>query len=192
MALNEIFDGPMGGEAWTHAPGTMPYDRPPQFADLDVALDDMFKRLRRPGVTKKMLNVLETGMPVDILAESLLGSGFTEGRYGAPVLMQMAAPTAVMLWRMAEMAGIEPKLSTDPELKGVDFDPLDMFAAQERISNNKEAAAIEANEKSKKELAEPELADREGFFKMRPEAKSNKVPKKGRVRPYYSKANTEV
>lgn len=172
--MPEIFDGPLGGEAWTKEPQSMPYDRPPQFADLDAALDDMFKRFRRPNVTKKLLNLLETGMPVDILAESVLGSGFTEGRYGAPILTQMAAPTAVILWRMAESAGIEPKLSTDPELQGVDFDPMDMFAAERRISNNKEAAAMKANEQSKKELTAPELADREGFFKFRPKAKTAK------------------
>lgn len=166
------FDGPLAGESWTHAPRSMPWDRPARFHETDAALDYIFRRLRNPGVAKKLLNLLDAGMPIDMLVEMLIQKGFTEGTYQAPVLLQMVAPVTVILWRMAESAGIQPKLTTDRDLQPVDFDPMDMLAAEKRISNNTMDRAARANEISDKELKHPNMADRQGFMQFRPKTKS--------------------
>lgn len=168
--LKELIDGPISGEAWQNAPRTMPWDRPPQYANLDEALDYTFRRLRNPIVSKKFLNLMEAGLPIDMLVAMFLKYGFMQGKYGAPIMAQMVPPLTVIMWRMAETAGVQPKLSTDKDIAPVDFDPADMMAAEKRVSNNKSDKAIKANEMSDKELKMPNMADRQGFMKFRPKA----------------------
>lgn len=170
--LEHNFDGPLGGESWQHAPQSMPWDRPAQYHDREEALDYVFRRLRNPTVSKKLLNLLQAGMPIDLLVEMMLQEGFVRGQYAAPIMMQLVPPVTAMLWRMAESADIQPKLSSDKDLRPVDFDPADMLAAERRISNNPADKAIHANEVSDKELKKPNMADRQGFMKFRPKAKS--------------------
>lgn len=164
--------GPIGGEAWQHEPRSMPWDRPAQYHEREEALDFIFRRLRNPVVAKKLLNLMESGLPIDLLVEMQLEDGFRKGLYAAPVMMQLVPPMTVIMWRMAESAGIQPKLSTDRDLRPVDFDPADMMAAEKRISNNTSELAMHANEISDKELKAPKMADRQGFMKFRPKAKS--------------------
>lgn len=168
--LQPILDGPLGGEAWAKEPRTMPYDRPPQFSDTDHALNTIFKRLRQPKVSKQLLNLMDMGMPIDMLVESLIIQGFTEGKYGAPIMTQLVAPLTVIMWRMAESANIQPMTSAD-KTTGVDFDPADMLAAEKRIQNNTMDKANRANEISAPELQAPNMADRQGFMKFRPKPK---------------------
>lgn len=162
-----IFDGAIGGESWKYAPRTMPWDRPPQHADSEVALKSVFKRLTAPKISKKMLSLIEAGVPIDFVVEGILMQGFMEGKYGAPALTMMVGPLTVIMWRMAESAGIRPVVSSDLGNK-VDFDPAELMAAEKRIQNNTMNRAIVANEKSVKELTRKDVMDRPGFIKFRP------------------------
>lgn len=164
---NYIYDGAVGGESWTTAPSTAPWDRPPQFADPEQAMMFVFKRLSNPKFTKRLLSILEAGMPIDMLVENMLMQGFSTGKFGAPALTMMVGPLTVLLWRMAESAGIRPVTSSDLGPK-VDFDPMEMLAAEKRIQNNTANKAINANMKSTKELTKKDVMDRQGFIKFRP------------------------
>lgn len=161
------FDGPLGGEAWTFERKSKPWDAPPQFADSEQALRRTFRRLLTPKMTKQVLNMMELGLPIDYAVEGVLLEGFRQGKFGAPAMTMMVGPLTVIMWRMAESAGIRPILSN--ELPGkVDFDPSDLLAAQKRVSNNTENKAIHAGEISEKELLKKDVMDRQGFVKFRP------------------------
>lgn len=161
---------PIPGQSWANAPGNMPWDRPAKYTDVNEALTFLFKRLRQPDTTKQLLNLMDNGMPVDLLAEQMLLNGFRNGLFSATAIIPMIGPLNVMLIRMAETAGITPKVSTQMN-KGQDFDPLDMIAAQKRISNNKAAVAAAANEKSIKDVTQKDVMDKQGFMKFRPTMK---------------------
>lgn len=162
-----IIDGAIGGESWQNEPRKMAWDRPPQFARIDEGLDYVFKQFRNPGRAKQLLNLLKAGMPIDMLTEQVLMKGFADGKFGAPALLQMVAPTQVMMWRMAERAGIRPMTSQDKD-EHIDFDPTEMLLAQQAITGNQADKAVGANEMSTKELSDPTLVDRPGFMKFRP------------------------
>ena len=162
-----IFDGPIGGESWKYEPRSMPWDRPPQFADSEDALKFTFKRLTNPKLSKQLLSLLEAGMPIDFVVEGILMQGFMQGKYGAPAMTMMVGPLTIILWRMAESAGIQPRTSSDIGNK-VDFDPAELLAAEKRIQNNTMNKAIVANEKSGKELTKKDVMNRQGFIKFRP------------------------
>lgn len=163
-------DGPLGGEAWRFEPRTQAWDRPAQFADVNEGLMHMFKRFRDPRLTKQMLNLMEAGMPIDLLVEGLIMQSVMKGLIQGTAAVNMVGPLTVVMWRMAETAGIKPQTSDD-KVDTVDFDPVDMLAAEKRIQNNTANKAISANAMSEKELTAPNLMDREGFLKFRPKVK---------------------
>lgn len=168
------FDGPIPGQSWQHAPRTMPWDRPAQFTDVTQALVYMFKRLRQPAVTKQLLNLVDAGMPVDMLAQGLLTQGFMKGTFSATALVPMVGPLVVMLIRMAETAGLHP-ITSNQKNKNVDIDPSDMMAAQARVQNNTAAKAIGANDKSVKDLTAKNVMDKQGFMAQRPKMKNGRI-----------------
>ena len=172
MKKDFTFSGPIGGESRQYEQRTMPWDRPAQYHNREQALDFIFRRLRNPVVAKKLLNLLQAGLPIDLLVEMQVMDGFRKGMYAAPVMMQLVPPMTAILFRMAESAGIHPKLSSDRDIQPVDFDPTDMMAAEKRIQNNTAEKAMHANEISDKELKAPNMAGRQGFMKFRPKAKS--------------------
>jgi hypothetical protein len=165
-----IIDGALGGEAWQYEPRTMPWDRPAQFAETEDGLMYVFKRMRDPRLTKKLLGLMEAGMPIDMLVESTLMQGFMNGLVSGTALINMVGPMTAIMWRMAESAGIKPQTSDD-KVDTIDFDPVDMLAAEKRIQNNTANKAIHANDISQKELVDPDLVDRQSFMKFRPVAK---------------------
>jgi hypothetical protein len=169
--LANIIDGALPGQAWQHTPRQMAWDRPAQFADLQPALDWIFKRLRNPIMTKKMLNLLQAGAPIDILVQGLLFEGFIQGKFQAPLLMQLVPPVTVMMWRMAESAGVRPMTSQDRQAEsGIDFDPTALMA-DNTFGQGVLSKAQHANEISGGELSAPNMADRQGFIKFRPKAR---------------------
>jgi hypothetical protein len=168
--MQDTFDAPLGGEAWAKKPRSMPYDRPPQFAEVDAGLNYIFKQLRNPPKTKQMLNLMKAGVPVDLLAEQVLTQGFSDGKFGAPALLQMVGPTIAMMWRMAESVGIRPMTTQDAndEVGSMDIDPTELMMFQKTISDNSMNKSVKANDISKSELLDPTIIDRPGFMSMRP------------------------
>ena len=168
------FDGPIPGQSWQHAPRQMPWDRPAQFTDVNQALIYMFKRLRQPAITKQLLNLIDAGMPVDMLVQTMLTQGFMKGTFSATALIPMVGPLVVMLIRMADTAGLHP-ITSNQKNKNVDIDPSDLLSAQARIQNGTAAKAIDGNTKSVKDLTQKNVMDKQGFMSMRPKLTNGRV-----------------
>lgn len=113
MARAHPLDGAIPGEALTRPPRTMPYDRPSQFSDPAQAMDFVFKKVMEPKTAIRLLSMLEVGMPIEVIVETILSHGFGEGFINATMLPIMVGPLTVILWRMADAAGIKPTISTD-------------------------------------------------------------------------------
>lgn len=166
----ENFERPIGGESWTIAPPrTMPWDRPPEFAEVGAGLKDVFDKLRQPTISRKLVNLMDAGIGIDVLAEGILMQGLGTGKYGAPGLMNMVGPTIVMMTRMAEEAGISPRYSTDEAENRIDFDPDELFLANKNFSggrDNKANAAARIAGVSSDELSDEKTAQRKGFVEL--------------------------
>jgi hypothetical protein len=105
------FQRPVPGQALTVAPGSLPYERPPEMANVDDALDFLFKRITDERAIYSLLGLMESGMPVSTLVQILLQTGFTEGKWTAPMTHVMAPAVGVMLIRIADAAKISYKLT---------------------------------------------------------------------------------
>ena len=68
-------------------------------------------------------------------------------KINATMLPLVAVPLTVMLMRMSEAAGIDPKLSTDND--AIPIPEIALSLKGKKLSSNKVSKAVEANQKSK-------------------------------------------
>lgn len=153
-------DSQMPGQSWTNPRRTLPYDRPSEQTSVETFLDRIFKRLTREEVASQFLALLDAGVPLDTLVEVIVQSAFGEGKINSNMMFLVVPPLTVMLWRMAEAAGIQPVLSTDGKRK-----PLPEIML--KPSFNRANKAARAAKSSRDELKK--MPKKEGLMK-RPEA----------------------
>ena len=111
--MNEpSFDAPIPGMSLTAELGGRPWQSPPQYATVEQALEYYIPRLTADEVTDQLLDVLEMGVPVTTLANTMQLSGVMEGKHTVdvgvlimPVIMEMIT------------AGIEYDMGTDKPKK---------------------------------------------------------------------------
>ena len=167
--MNE-FDRPIGGEAWTIAPPkTMPWDRPPEFAEVGPGLKSIFNNMKSPKTSRQLVNLMDAGIPIDILAETILTSGFGAGKFGAPAMMSMVGPVIVMMSRMAEETGITPRYSSSTPEGNVDFEPDELFLANKNFNkgrDNKANNAAQVADLSMDELSNEKTNESRGFVQL--------------------------
>ena len=168
--MSKEFDRPIGGESWTIAPPkTMPWDRPPETADVGVGLRSIFKNITQPKTARKLINLMEAGIPIDILTENVITSGFGQGKFGAPALTNMVGPVIVMMSRMAEESGITPRFSTDTSENRVDFNEDDLLLGMPNFDNGRDTKAVGAArvaDISLDELSNEGLNESSGFLAL--------------------------
>jgi hypothetical protein len=103
----EFEGGPIPGQSLARAPGSYPFEQPPQFTDPQEAFEALLEGLSETKATIRLLNMLELGVPVYSLVYTLLMTGFAEGKWTPDVALLMAEPLATLLFRLARDAGIE-------------------------------------------------------------------------------------
>lgn len=107
-------DAPIPGEAFTGAPKTLPFEKPSQFTSVEEYLEVIFERMTQPRQAAQFLALVDSGIELDLVIASLVQSMFGEGQINANMVFLVVPPLTIMLMRMAEAAGIEPKVSSDP------------------------------------------------------------------------------
>ena len=80
---------------------------------MEQYLDRIFRKLAEPEIAGQFLSILEAGVPIDTLITVVIQSMVGEGKINTNMMFLMAPPLTVMMYRMAEAAGIDPKLTTD-------------------------------------------------------------------------------
>ena len=101
------FDAPIPGMAMTAEVGARPWQVPPQHTTLEEVLDYYIPRLSSKIFRRQLFDVLEMGVPVTTVANTLQLAGVMEGKHSVdtgllalPVLMEF-------LMVMADEVGIK-------------------------------------------------------------------------------------
>jgi len=106
-------DGPIPGSAWTVERGIRPSDRPSEYDSVEEFLDYLFDKITEPEAAQNFIALMQAGAPLDLVIELLVSTFFGEGKINANMIAIVVPPLTVMLMRMAEAAGVTPRLSTD-------------------------------------------------------------------------------
>lgn len=168
------FDAPIPGESLTKAPGSMPYERPPEISDPEEAIQMHLMRLSKPEMMQDMMDMLELDVDVVTLTEGILRSAVATGVHSIDVSLAIAPVIHEFIKTSAEDAGIEFNEGLDdPKAK----------EKRKAITKAKAAKMIEKFRKEKKNKKEQPIEEEpameepmdmpvesKGFFKRRGEA----------------------
>jgi len=112
-----IFDAPIPGMALTAELGGRPWQSPPQYSTVEQALEYYIPRLTADEVSEQLLDVLEMGVPVTALANTMQLSGVMEGKHTVDVGILIMPVLMEMISYIADAAGIEYDMGTDKPKK---------------------------------------------------------------------------
>ena len=102
-----LLDGPIPGQNLTAELGSRPWQTPPQFTTVEEALDYYIPRLQADEVTGQLLDVLEMGVPVTTVANTMQLASVMEGKHSVDVGMLVLPVLIEMIMLIADTAGIE-------------------------------------------------------------------------------------
>jgi len=112
---------PIPGQSLTTDPDNpAPYERPPKFTSVHEASEHIFNNIIKEENYVPLMRLLLDDMPIMDIAQTLIFTGFTEGKWNPDLMLMLAEPVAYMLLALAERAGIDPVI-----YRGEDEDELE-------------------------------------------------------------------
>ena len=106
-------DGPIPGENYTSDTKNYAWHRPPEFDDIDKAIDYIGKKLTKGDNAVGLLTMIEAGIPIVDLAQMFLMSGIGAGKWTLDYALLLAGPVAHIMVIMAKGYGIKYNLGLD-------------------------------------------------------------------------------
>jgi len=103
------FDGPIPGQSLTKEPRNAPWERPPETADPEEAIERHIQRFSDTKVMDAILDTIEMGLPVSHVTEMLLTGGVTNGIHSIDMSMMIAPVIQEYLVEVLESEGVEFK-----------------------------------------------------------------------------------
>jgi len=101
------FNAPIPGESLTTSPDNpKAWERPPEHADDDDAMEEIYLLLTEQDKLKELINIINDGTPLDEIAQVVLYKGYTSGKYNPDVMLMLIEPTIYLLIAIADYAEI--------------------------------------------------------------------------------------
>jgi len=145
------------GHSLTDTPGKWAWEKPPQFANPDDALDFVLDKLEDPPARKDMLRMMVAGISIQELVSQIAFKGFMRGFYSPDVAELIKPSIGVYLYKEALEEGFEPRMmSDDKEEEGIregQVDDVSFFKImKERNPDLFEAMNEEINRQERMEI----------------------------------------
>lgn len=102
-----MFEAAIPGQSLTSPPKKYPYERPPEIADPEEALQMHLDRLSKPEVEEALLQTLELDVDIVTLTEGILRGAVAGGLHSIDVSLVIAPVVHKYIKRLADDAGIE-------------------------------------------------------------------------------------
>lgn len=172
------------GHSLTDEPGKWAWERPPQFANPDQALDFVLDRLETPTRRKDIMRMLVAGISIQELVAQIAFKGFMQGAYSPDVAELIKPSIAIYLYREALEEGFEPRLLVDEneengiqegEVDDVSFFRImkqrnpDLYSAMNEQINYEERMEVERMSRRADKKVEPKpepTRDAQSFLAM--------------------------
>ena len=101
------FERPIPGQSLTTTPRNAPYERPPEIADPEIAIQTHLARMSDPDVMESAMFHLEMGVDVVTLTEGILRSAVMAGVHSVDVSLIVAPVIHEYIKSTADALGIE-------------------------------------------------------------------------------------
>ena len=128
------FDFPIPGESLTSSPdNSKAWERPPEYVNEDKAMEALYLLLTDQDKLPSLINLIDSGTPIDEIAQVILYQGYTAGQYNPDLMLTMIEPTIYLLIAIADYAEIKDYTlyegeedDPDTEIPGDNITPVDM------------------------------------------------------------------
>lgn len=108
-------DAPIPGANFTSDTKNYPWHRPPEFTDLDKAIEHIADKLMEKDSVFGLLTMLENGISVVELTDMFLTSGIGAGKWTLDFAFLLAGPTSHIIYLMAKAYGVECDLGINDD-----------------------------------------------------------------------------
>lgn len=107
------FDAPIPGMGMTKELGSRPWQSPPQHTTVEDAIEYYIPKLNEEVFADSLLDVLELGVPITTIANTLQMGGVMEGIHSVDVGILVIPVLMESIVYLAEEAGVDYELGTD-------------------------------------------------------------------------------
>jgi|15BtaG_2_1085339.scaffolds.fasta_scaffold08041_2 hypothetical protein len=101
------FNGPIPGASLTGELGAETHEKPPAIVDPEEAYDDLASRMSSKEAFKRVAVAAKLGIPVELIARSLVFSGWAMGQYTQDVMLLIYTPVFSLMMKMLDHANVE-------------------------------------------------------------------------------------
>jgi hypothetical protein len=129
--------GPIAGSSLTRAPGSVPWEKPPQYTSVDDAMQFFVKAFQNPDNVHQFLATIEAGAPLDVTIYTILSHGFAEGKWTPSLMILLIKPLTMLLHVMLDRAKIKYIATYTPQKGKLDslFDLVNQKKTQEKVTS---------------------------------------------------------
>ena len=107
------FDGPIPGQSLTREPGSAPWERPSKYSDPLDAFEMYMEKLSDEDVLDNVMDMLDIGIPVSVVAATMLGMGVMNGMHTVDVKLLLKPLLMTQIKTLAEAMNIDYKMTMD-------------------------------------------------------------------------------
>ena len=101
------FDAPIPGQSLTDTPGNYPWEHPTKYTDFMEASTFIWNRLHQKESNKKILALMQMGVPIESLTRTTLFGGFVNGLWNPDLAIMLAPTVAKMYLSIAQVANLK-------------------------------------------------------------------------------------
>lgn len=140
IMMQPPLDAPIPGQSLTAELGSRPWQQPAQYTTVEDALDYYIPRLESEEVTEQLLDVLEMGIPVTTVANTMQLGSVMEGKHSVDVGMLVLPVLVELIMLIADSAKVEytSGLEKDKKMRGSLVD-----LAVSKFKENKDEPEVE-------------------------------------------------
>ena len=108
-----MIDAPIAGQSLTAELGNRPWQKPPQYNTVEEALDYYIPRLTDVEMQDDLMNVIELGIPLTTIADTLQSGGAMDGKHTIDVGLLIIPVLIETLAYLAEEQDVEYVMGTE-------------------------------------------------------------------------------
>ena len=102
-----ILEAPIPGMAMTHEVGARPWQTPPQYPTVNKAAQYYVVSMQDESFVEQAINLMETGMPITLIANNMQLMSVMEGKHTIDVGMLLIPVIMEMLMLIGDRAGVK-------------------------------------------------------------------------------------
>lgn len=172
-----MLDAPIPGQSLTAEPGSRPWEKPAKYATPEEAAQFYIENLSQPKKMASLLDKIEEGAPLTLIADTLQTLGVSKGLHSLDVGILVTPVIIEFMKASAEQAEVDYTvgIEEDDELDSVDETTAKSIAAE--LFKEKRPVEMLLEEKDKT----PEVADasEDGMESVAEEGEAPRMERKG-------------